>query len=330
MEQRRLILLDNLRGVLVILVVLGHVLERFLTPKLQPLYFAIYSFHVPALAFLSGLCFRRGKPHVWKRLVLPYLLFQMLYRWEAAWEQGLSVDYTFGTPEWVLWYLLALALWQLAANSMELRGKSGLLALALSVAAGLLVGYDTSIGYHFSLSRAITWFPFFLAGTWLRENHWEAFRRWRREGLTLRKRVLWVLPGLATQLLLYRQRALVQNFILYGAMPYKGGFGAMERASLYLTAACAIAALVVLVPRGPLPLLSAIGRRSMSVYLLHGLLLRYCVHKRYLYRVPGPVCVQVAIMTALLVLVCASPPVTFVMERLQTWSWPGRREKQGG
>ena len=68
--------IDNLRGVLIFLVVLGHLYDtvRFPTSVFQTA--VIYSFHVPAFAFVSGVCFKyRGQDdrRALKNLLYPYV-----------------------------------------------------------------------------------------------------------------------------------------------------------------------------------------------------------------------------------------------------------------
>ena len=71
---------DNIRGILIILVVFGHFLE--LCPGAvagSHVYLLIYCFHMPAFIFLSGRFSKHDRQNMWKLFFL-YLFFQFLYR----------------------------------------------------------------------------------------------------------------------------------------------------------------------------------------------------------------------------------------------------------
>lgn len=168
--------LDNARFGLIALVVFGHLLEPLLTrhPVLAASYDAIYAFHMPAFAFLSGAVSvahldRRLVRSVLFRLLLPYVAFQGLYALAAQWQawpddgpHGITVPY------WLLWYLTSLACWRLLLPLFaKLRAP-----VWIAVAVALLAGCSNSIGYELSLSRTVVFFPAFLLG-------WQYADRWR-------------------------------------------------------------------------------------------------------------------------------------------------------
>ena len=51
---------DNVKGILILLVVIGHLIEPFYLKSkfVESLYTFIYTFHMPAFIFLSGLFFK--------------------------------------------------------------------------------------------------------------------------------------------------------------------------------------------------------------------------------------------------------------------------------
>ena len=100
---------DTLRFLLIALVVLGHLLELAEGfPHREFLYAVIYSFHMPAFLFLSGMFARFDRIHYIFGLALPYLLLQTLY---TSFVHALGDPYVhveFSRPYWLLWYLFAL------------------------------------------------------------------------------------------------------------------------------------------------------------------------------------------------------------------------------
>ena len=171
MQEHRCFYIDNIRAFLIFLVVLGHLLEQVFFPGSGALYRLIYTFHMPAFAFLSGLCFRK-KPfsHLVKTLLYPYFLFQTLFLLFDAYEKHAPLEMQYTTPYWALWYLLALFFWRLMANSLNFSVPAAKFFVPCGLAVALLAGLDSSIGYYLSLSRCLVLFPFFLAGAWIQAN----------------------------------------------------------------------------------------------------------------------------------------------------------------
>lgn len=264
---------DNIRGILIILVVFGHFLE--LSPGAvtgSPAYLLIYSFHMPAMLFLSGL-FSKYDPRHMRKLLFLYLLFQFLYRIFAHSALGisgaLSPNAFLMTPYWLLWYLPVLLYCQtLLPLWASLRTESRLLLLCLSIVAAMICGYFPQIGYPFSLSRFIVFLPFFLAG--------------KLTGECKLKFTTGSIPLLLCAVVIlsfYLCRSGRFNaYILYGSYPYAIGYSAGIRLQAMTIAAVWIYLLLSLgqtVLNKPIPLLSYLGAHTLPVYLLHGFAVKY-------------------------------------------------------
>lgn len=129
----RLVAIDILRGILVICVVLGHAVQQY-AGKLGPFWAEvnriIYSFHMPAFVFVSGLCALRlvelsGRSEKLGyirsravRLLVPYFVWGVLYfvlRYFAAdvarihYRMDFAWLFFFGyNPDGAMWFLWAL------------------------------------------------------------------------------------------------------------------------------------------------------------------------------------------------------------------------------
>ncbi len=253
--------MDNLRGLLILLVVFGHLLELIPGTFPQFLYKVIYSFHMPAFFFLSGY-FARFSLRKLLELVLPYVLFQTLYRlFDGFVLNPGSFTLRFTTPYWILWYLVTLSCYFLLLPLLgRRRSWRRFLLLPLSVALCLAAGY-TKAGYYLSISRTLVFLPFFLAGHYAPQP--------------LKDPPFWLTVASGVWVVL--AALLVQGFrkeIFYGSYSYASlDYGPLTRLLLLVTAAAWLVLLCWL-PERKLPLLTAVGQRTLSIFLLHGFPLR--------------------------------------------------------
>lgn len=153
---------DNLKGILIFLVVFGHVLSRFKsdqTPLAGYLYVLIYSFHMPAFIFISG-CFSKpqGKhcfeERVIKTVLLPFVIFNGF-----MWVLTSHKLETLLTPAWTMWYLLSLFFWKISISVIVRIKHIAFVLIVLS----LIIGF-TEAGEFMAISKTIAFFPFFAAG----------------------------------------------------------------------------------------------------------------------------------------------------------------------
>jgi fucose 4-O-acetylase-like acetyltransferase len=161
--------LDIAKTFLIWLVVFGHLIEPFIANDVSTrwAYIFIYSFHVPALVFVSGMFARAevswvamGK--ILTQLVQPLIICQILFWAMEVFVFGNEFDWykALTRPYWLLWYLASLVCWRLLMIPLS-RVK---IALASSVLIALIAGGAKYIGYDGSFSRTLVLLPFFVAG----------------------------------------------------------------------------------------------------------------------------------------------------------------------
>src|SRR5690625_864252 len=106
---------DNAKIILIFLVVFGHLIQPFISAssELNTLYLWIYTFHMPAFIFLAGF-FAKGSGNkeyiinLAKKLLIPYILFQLLYTGyyffigKENWQTGIFY------PHGPFWFLFSL------------------------------------------------------------------------------------------------------------------------------------------------------------------------------------------------------------------------------
>ena len=164
---KRLHYYDNIRVVLMFLVLFGHFCEISAgTTTYGPfLRFFIYLFHMPLFVFVTGLFHSNSSRekiiHRSIGFLLIYFLMKILGLLTSMviyGKGGLSLLNEGGIP----WFMLALSAWTLIAYAA--RSFNAKVLLAISIVVALAAGYDFSLTTQFSVSRIIVFWPFYLVG----------------------------------------------------------------------------------------------------------------------------------------------------------------------
>lgn len=165
-NQKRDNYFDNLRGFLIICVIVGNSLEYISPSSVNPHYLILflYMFHMPLFTFISGYFCKKSKRSTVEKVVDTtkiYLFAQTFYFiFNRYILDRTSVKFQLLYPSWTLWYLLALTVWYVISDYI----KNYKCAFILSVAASLIIGFDASVGSYASVSRIFFFMPFFIAG----------------------------------------------------------------------------------------------------------------------------------------------------------------------
>ena len=138
---------DNAKFILIFLVVFGHFLRSFIADSeaINTLYKVIYTFHMPAFILISGY-FAKGfnkKGYVSKitrKLILPYLIFQVIYSLFYFFlykESTIQVDPL--KPHWSLWFLISLFSWNIMLYLFT--RYRAVISIGAAFMIGLIAGY---------------------------------------------------------------------------------------------------------------------------------------------------------------------------------------------
>lgn len=162
---------DTVKGVLIVLVVWGHVL-RLADPTLWPVFSRnmIYSFHMPLFVLTSGYFAHLSSKNYIQgilKMVETFLVFQLLLVFISDRYDGFMSLFE---PSIAMWYLLSLSYWKVFLFFLpaSLRSKRFLLFL-LSVMICLLGGF-VKIGTFLSIQRTMYFLPFFVFGFLLQDT----------------------------------------------------------------------------------------------------------------------------------------------------------------
>jgi fucose 4-O-acetylase-like acetyltransferase len=301
--------LDNVKMVLVTIVVVGHMIV--LAPdgsEKSRTYDFIYYFHIPAFVLITGYLsrsFRYSRRHLWAlltTLVVPYVLFSwLMIQWRYALDQTGPLEW-FQNPRWPMWYLAATVIWRLLTPLLRVHW----VMVPLSVAVSLLAGLTNQ--ELFDINRALGFLPFFVLGLHLAPAHLAVLRR----------RYAWV-PGILGMLFLWWLAGRTDDYwatqFLYFRAPYDElGASAPEgmwiRLRLIVVALIGTASVLTLVPHGR-TFLTRMGKWTLVVYLCHGFVVRYLEYLGYEDWMPGSswwsVVITVAVGVALALVIAWEP-----------------------
>lgn len=286
---------DNVKGIAIVLVFFTHLLE--LLPREDPvvyLTFLGYSFLMCLFSFCSGYFSVHLTPRkALANLLYPYLIWQTLYYFLMVALQNtayLSVSYlNYTFPVWLTWYLLSSFLWFLLMPLFRSETPRGALcSLTAAVVIGLAVGFDKSVQRYLSLSRTLVYFPFYLAGYYLCTQKAALLRVRDRLNGAVRRRVprsgdrpdktllpALILASAACALVCFTLvwRKLDGNWFLSADGYEAGPRQFLFRGCNYVLAAVLSLFLMLLTPHRR-TFLSRVGQNSITVYLLHGMLVR--------------------------------------------------------
>lgn len=254
--------LDAAKGILIILVALGHLageLGGWDDPVLRFLLTGIYMFHMPAFVFLTAITSKNDNlPLRVGRLVVLLLVMQLAYTIPLTLITG-SYPTSILAPYWILWFLLSLICWMILLPFIERFPK---ISLWGSIAVALVVGYLPFVGGALSLSRTLLFLPFFVAG----HTYGKKMLRWTGR-VRVTAAVASVLGIVAIAAGLYAMN--IDGALFRGSSSYaETGTGPVVRLGLLLAAAACVV-LFLLAVRGS-ALMARTGRTSLPIYVFHG------------------------------------------------------------
>ena len=296
---KRVFRYDNAKFFLMFLVILGHLLECISGNFTSVLYKAIYLFHMPAFIFLSGYFATFNAKRILGRMIIPYLVFQTIYlAFDAVvLEQHTGISLSYTTPYWLLWYLFVIVIYNLLIPFWDTeKPQNQMIVLIASVILSLLAGYDRSIGYFLSLSRLITFAPFFLSGFYLRKH----MASYENSNFASSKcipmiRVTAVIVCVAG--IFYCWRVQLPSAALYGSYSYvDGGYSPVQKL-LLLIIGCAGIVCMHGISNTQIPIVSEIGKNTFPIYCLHGFAVRL-LKKTHFFNHSEPVNLMLAVFLA--------------------------------
>ena len=284
---------DNVKAVLIFLVVVGHMTSDYVSDSYLVRWITlwIYSFHMPAFVFISGLV---HKQYITKDRALSGIKGETRMRWDKALgfflcgyalKVFLQLTRTLmgQHPAWhwieepgIPWYLFVMAAYEIIFFLMRwIDGKIKPRYIILGAfALSAVIGYLPFIGDAFCLSRMINFLPIYAIGYYTDMNKFLTF---------IEKTVFKILGGIILlgsilvcalgpySLYSYRKWFTGRRTYEYMSQFFSNAesLGWLYRILIWAIALLIALSLIAIIPNKDLKYVTTIGARTMNVYFWH-------------------------------------------------------------
>lgn len=282
---KRIAYFDNVKFVLMALIVIGHTIDVSVVPyhsMARAAFAFIYSFHVPLFIFVSGLFVSQNKltgDYAIKKVVWFVLLgfaAKIIPEVVPVACDGRDFRFSLLSDPGLAWFMFVTA--EYYASAFILKNVNPKIVLVASVVIGLFVGYDNTIGDFLYLSRFVVYFPFFWAGFMLRPQDVEELAR-----RPIVKAIGAVVVVAFAALCVLRTDSVYRYRGLFTGRNSFEAVGAIEhctwvnRMIAYVITTGVGAGILAIMPHGHLPVVSSAGKRTLQIYLLQDTALSICI-----------------------------------------------------
>lgn len=298
---------DNMKLLLIIFVIFGHLLELFKSNNLIPtkIYLIIYTFHMPIFIFLTGMFAKFNKKRIFS-LIYIYAVFQIMYRKYdmQLFNTGTELIYKYSTPYWLLWYVFVVIVYNLLIPLFETkRGVEKVIISTIVIWLSLIVNKAGDIGYYASISRFFTFLPYFVLGFYFKDyvGKIDDFFNKRNIVRYVSLAVSFILVILVCRYI-YNTDKVTQN-MLYGSYSYESAkYGISYKLKFFLFALVWFIFFYLLLPNKKIPFVSILGSNTLTIYLFHGFYVKKLLKMKYFVFDPNTNMKIALLLTVLLIL----------------------------
>ena len=329
--KKRISLWDNLKFLLIILVVFGHYAQhvKYNSGVLQGLCTSTYLFHMPLFIFVTGMFSKRTVNEKNVKKVLPYLtcyfattlilfITKVFLKWNLSFE-------IFGTGA-MPWYLMSMFFMYLI--TMVIKDYKPQYVMTLSLIIGVLVGFcQTDNPDLFTWMRTFIFYPFFYLGYTLDADWIEKVTN--KLYLKISAVIFFIVINVLAFSFPKESGKLSNLFTARHTYDELGKFandGWLYRILVYALSFAAIFLLISLIPRKRIKSFTVYGERTLGIYMFHYVVIYILVYKAKLPELLEKVLpfgwdvlfIPISILTAYL---CANKVFDFISRKLFSSDW---------
>lgn len=306
---------DNMRGIAIFFIVLGHMLFVQKFHNVQLVHNFLYIIHLPIFFFVAGYFAKIGPDQpikAFKRLIIPYLIFNIVYTFFSI---AIGIPYgwkLFVVPTFALWFLIVLFFMKMALPIYDRLKYPIIIAVILALFIGFI-----DFEPYFEIPRFFAFTPVFLIGFYYEDIKAKIQNSYPSIANIFSKKVIVVL--IAVLVILGCYLAVLQFPFKVIAMNshYANNFGFISRAVI-LFLGTAFALLLHYFVSNRNTFITKIGQNSMAVYILHVYLVKIIyVNYKMLHINDGKVFMVFAVVASLaIVFILSRDFVTVAMNKL--------------
>lgn len=274
MAKERTALWDNVKFLLMITVVMGHLvnLDTDGSHLFRSVFIFIWSFHMPLFIFISGL-FHKNK-NVKEKIISYFSIYVVLKIGYLAVRMitHKNLNFELFSKDGLPWFMFAMSVFILITYLLRDIDKKYIFIVSLLL--GLFCGYDKSIGDFLSLSRILVFYPFYLLGTAVNKEKIEQFAK-KAYVKCLAGAVLLLWGAICFFL---TDKVYILRPLLTGRNPFGKGiieYGFLYRAIVYVLAAVIGLCFILVTPSFKMGKITVFGQRTLQVYFWHDMLIEF-------------------------------------------------------
>lgn len=320
---QRLYKFDNVRVLLIFLVVLGHFLELYRDNEtVSQVYRVIYSFHMPLFLFISGYFAKFDKNKVLINWVFPYVLFQFIYiMFDKTVLMNPDRALQFTEPYWILWYLMAGILCYLMIPVLsDVKSRNRPVIVLLLFIGALVIGFDEHVGYFLSLSRFVSFLPYFVMGYYAKGIIGKLTRMKLKLPVMVLIKILALVAIAAASYFVVTSPDLVVDLLRHARSYEKADTTIIANLKAHLVAVVWIFSLLVLMPEKKISFVSTLGQFTLPVYLLHGFVVKIIFINDWFQNVGSGLEFSIVISLIIMILV-GNPIIGKYLNKIFTATW---------
>ena len=329
--KKRIAIWDNLKFLLIILVVFGHYAQhvKHNSAVLQGLCVSTYLFHMPLFIFVTGMFSKRTVNEKNVKKVLPYLTCFLattliLFITKAFLKWNLTFE-IFGTGA-MPWYLMSMFFMFLI--TMVVKDYKPQYVMTLSLIVGVLVGFCKTDNPDFlTWMRTFIFYPFFYLGYTLDADWVEKVTN--KIYLKISAIIFFIVINVLAFSLPKEAGMLSKLFTARHTYNELGKFaddGWIYRILVYALSFAAIFLLISLIPRKRIKGFTVYGERTLGIYMFHYVIIYILVYSAKLPELLEKALpfgwdilfIPIAIITAYL---CGNRVFDFISRKLFSSDW---------
>lgn len=291
---------DNLKTIMMFCVIFGHCLELIEGEISRKMYILIYTFHMPVFVFITGYLAKSNKEKIFKYIKI-YLIWQTIYCLYDKYFLNIECFIRYLIPNRFMWYIMAMIIWFWGLKLFDIEEeKIAKVLLIYSFVFSIVCGFFDELGYMFSMSRIITFLPYFIFGYYSKKF------KWNIETLKNNKRNIIIFSIILAISITYFLLIIdnLNPLWLYGSYSYENGnYSFIFKIMWILLSICELFIFLSIIPNKKINIISTVGTTTLCTYLLHGFIIKIFEFKVVIFNFSEYINIILALVISIIILI---------------------------